>query len=383
MKMRNLIFAIGIIASMNLFADWYDRCPPQVFAKIKDSIVIITGDNGSGTGFIIEMDGAKWMMTNEHVVRGQGKIHACTLSGIKIIPTNTVDLAVNRDLIRYKLDDEFKALKIRSSMPAMNEEIWVFGNSDGSGVITSIGGEVLGLGEDKVEVSAKFVAGNSGSPVVDKKGDVIGVATFAEIKRESYNWVKAGTRFNDTRRFAETLGGVVWEPLGYEQYLEDCATICRCLDQCIGFATMVDSGGFALGGKPNFRRAKDVRNTSVSVICKDKKSRKVYDAIKAADAAYEKTVKAYENTKSQMGYSSRGKIGSPSEITLRRRQKDVDNAYQAMLKRRKEGLARAKTLIEECNVKSERAKGEVKKVSGYIDELISEFNNTCKKYGVK
>lgn len=95
----------------------------------------------------------------------------------------------------------------------MNEQVWVFGNSDGAGVITSIGGEVIGIGGDKIEVDAKFVSGNSGSPVIDAHGDVIGIATYAEIHRNSRDWVKSDTRFNETRRYALTLGGVEWEPL--------------------------------------------------------------------------------------------------------------------------------------------------------------------------
>lgn len=382
MKMRKLILAIGLITRMSLFGYSYDRCPPSVFEKVKDKIVIITGDKGSGTGFIIEMDGSKWLMTNEHVVRSQGKIRARTLSGLKIIPTNTVDLASNRDLIRYKIDDKFTALKKRPSMPSMNEAVWVFGNSDGSGVITSIGGEVLGLGEDKIEVSAEFVAGNSGSPVVDKNGEVIGVATFAELKRDYYNWVKAGTRFNGVRRFAEALDGIVWEPLGYEQYLRDCAALNSCLEQCLGFLEMVGSSGTAINGKPYFKGAKSVKGSSVSAINKDKKSRKVYNAIVTADAAYEKAVKAYETTKVKMR-TEQGKIGRPTETKVKWCLKDVDKAYQVKLKSRKEGLSRAKMLIQECVVKSERAKDTIANVRDCIEKIIVEFDEVCNKCGIK
>ena len=379
MRMRNVMLSVVLLASMNLSARMYDRCPQSVFTKVKDSIVILTGDNGSGTGFIVEMDGAKWLITNEHVVRGQGKIRARTLSGQKIIPTNTVDLATNRDLIRYKLDGKFKALKMRPSLPSMNEDVWVFGNSDGSGVVTSIGGDVLGLGEDKIEVSAKFVAGNSGSPVVDNNGDVVGVATFAEIKRDYDNWVKEGTRFNEVRRFAERLDGVDWEPLGYEQYLKDCLAINTCIEQCIGFLEMIYQTGTTHDRKPYFRRAKAVKNSAVTAINKDNKSRRVYDKIKSADAAYEKAVKAYEDTRARMR-SDYGKLGCPTETTVKRRQKDVDSAYQAVLKSRKEGLSRAEALLRECVVKSERGKVKIDKCRGYIEEAIAEFDETYRKY---
>ncbi len=378
MKMSNIVFAFGLIANMSLFASWLDRCPPSVFNKVKDNIVIITGDKGSGTGFIVDMDGSKWLMTNEHVVRGQGRIRARTLSGRKILPTNTVDIASNRDLIRYKIDWKFKALKIRPDLPSMNEDIWVFGNSDGSGVVTSIGGDVIGLAGDKIEVSAKFVAGNSGSPVVDNNGEVVGVATFAEIKRDYNNWVKSGTRFNDVRRFAETLHGIVWEPLGYEQYLKDCADMHSCLEQCFVFLETVEATWGGMDGKPEFKRVMSVKSSAITAINKDKKSRKVYNAIVTADSAYEKAVKVYENTKKRMRMEP-GKIGRPSESKLKRCQKDIDTAYQAVLKSRKDGLAHAKMLIQDCVVKSELAKVKLEDYREIIEKVIAKFDELCNR----
>lgn len=99
-------------ASVYAYASEYDKVPPEVFSRVSESLVTLTGENGAGSGFVVEMDGATWLMTNEHVVRGQGVIRARTISGRKIIPTNTVDLAANRDLVRYKLDGKFKALNV-------------------------------------------------------------------------------------------------------------------------------------------------------------------------------------------------------------------------------------------------------------------------------
>lgn len=367
-----------ILVSAITIAGEYDECPPKAFAKVRDSIVIIAGNKGSGTGFIVEMDGAKWLMTNEHVVRGQGVIRARTLSGRKIVPTNTVDLAANRDVIRYKLDGDFKALKWRKTSPNMNEDIWVFGNSDGSGVITSLNGDVIGLGEDKIELSAKFVAGNSGSPVIDANGDVVGIATFAEIKRDWANWVKAGTRFNDVRRFAVTLGSIEWEPLGYNQYCEDCRSLAASYNQCLGFMDLVQSTGTARNSKVMFKLAKNIDKTELDAINKDKESRKVYVSITSADAAYEKAVKAYDDTEKKMR-NGVGKIGRPTETTMKRRMKDISVAYDLMMKSRRDALKRAKEVAEGCVVKSIRSKSTLAELRDNISDLIDLYDQLVEK----
>ena len=78
--------------------------------------------------------------------------------------------------------------------------------------------------------------------------------------------------------------------------------------------------------------------------------------------------------------SDYGKLGCPTETTVKRRQKDVDSAYQAVLKSRKEGLSRAEALLRECVVKSERGKVKIDKCRGYIEEAIAEFDETYRKY---
>ena len=68
-----------------------------------------------------------------------------------------------------------------------------------------------------------------------------------------------------------------------------------------------------------------------------------------------------------------GKIGRPTETTLKRRKKDIDSAYQLVLKSRKAGLSRAKTIATECVVKSERSKVRIEEYRELLDQAIAEF----------
>ncbi|HVY70286.1 MAG TPA: hypothetical protein VHH73_10185, partial [Verrucomicrobiae bacterium] len=70
------------------------------------------------------------------------------------------------------------------------DAVTVPGNADGTGVPVQVHGDLVGVGPEKVEVTAKFIHGNSGSPIIYRPtGKVIGIATevmmvhMDEIKR--------------------------------------------------------------------------------------------------------------------------------------------------------------------------------------------------------
>ena len=96
------------------------------------------------------------------------------------------------------------------NVPDIGESIAILGNSDGRGVVTEIRGHILGVGPQQIEVDAPFVIGNSGSPVLNRAGRVVGVASYLRNCRDNSDWSKKNTRYNGIRRFAIRLSGIRW-----------------------------------------------------------------------------------------------------------------------------------------------------------------------------
>ena len=195
-----------------------------------DAIVIITPERGTGTGFCCTMGGTNYLVTNTHVIEGALRFQFQTLNRVALAGVG-LELADDRDLARIRLENAPPAaLSVATGNPKHNATVTVLGNSGGAGAVTKLEGKVLAVGPEVIEVNAPFVSGNSGSPILDETGAVIGVATFVTKPGATVtNWVNDGTRFDKPRRFAVRLSHVAWVPVTPRQ-LYDQSSILRDFD---------------------------------------------------------------------------------------------------------------------------------------------------------
>ena len=178
------------------------------FEEVKDKLVVIVCGEKAGSGFIVRDGGRPYLFTNAHVVQ-RGAVIAHRLDGPRLM-LGPRDEAVGRDMVRFALDESMPAFDLAAGVPDIGDPVVVLGNSDGRGVVTEIRGKVIGVGPREIEVDAAFVIGNSGSPVLDRHGRVIGIATYLRDCRDDADWSKTNTRFNGIRRFALRLLGTRW-----------------------------------------------------------------------------------------------------------------------------------------------------------------------------
>jgi len=215
----------------------------EVFNEVGASLAIIKSNRASGSGFVALLNDKKYLVTNEHVLRG-GKPDIYLLNGKKI-SWNKIEVSDNQDLIRLEITDlTIPALNTATDQPSMDEQIYVFGNSDGRGVVTSLEGMVMGIGPYELEINATFVQGNSGSPIINKDGYVLGVATYASLHIEPDNWLKQGTRFTEVRRFGVRLNQLKWNTLTWEEYELRADTLVDLETYCVDTYKLIKTGEF-------------------------------------------------------------------------------------------------------------------------------------------
>lgn len=206
----------------------------RLFTKVQKSLALIKTANGVGSGFLVEMDGRKYLITNDHVLRGGQPFSAYLISGT-VIKTEGIEVANTRDLVRLPISEnqQISTLVPSTKDLGIGDSISVFGNSDGAAVVTSIYGKIIGVGPEVIETDAKFIRGNSGSPIILADGSVVAIATYATLNPKPADWIKQNTRFSEVRRFGVRLTGVKWIPMTEKDYfvrinhLADLETFCH------------------------------------------------------------------------------------------------------------------------------------------------------------
>jgi len=137
-----------------------------------------------GSGFIIDKDG--YIVTNNHVVENADKIKVI-LKDEKEFDAEIVGRDANTDLalIKIESDHNLPIVKLGNS-DALEVGQWVvaIGNPFGlehtlTAGIVSAKGRVIGSGpyDDFIQTDASINPGNSGGPLIDMKGEVVGINT--------------------------------------------------------------------------------------------------------------------------------------------------------------------------------------------------------------
>jgi len=156
---------------------------------------VLSGGEAAGTGIVLSSDGE--VLTNYHVVEGSTSIRV-TLPGSGRAYTATVvgaDQTADVALLKLAGASGLATARIDDDTLAVGDAVTAVGNAGGTGSLTAADGTVTDLSSSittqsegdvagerltrLVETSADVVPGDSGGPLLDAEGEVVGVDTAA------------------------------------------------------------------------------------------------------------------------------------------------------------------------------------------------------------
>lgn len=192
----------------------------------KEKVVVIGNDGkGGGTAFLMKMDGKTYLVTNEHVARATDEFKRVYLLDGTRLELGSFEVADDRDIVRFEVNDELPAFKLSNETPKIDDKIAIYGNSAGEGAITEERGEIKAIGTFRLEVTAHVVAGNSGSPVINGSGEVVGVYTYVTRGDSSNDFDMLDSRYKDGRKWAVRFTGVKWIKVDWKEFCHQVALL--------------------------------------------------------------------------------------------------------------------------------------------------------------
>jgi tetratricopeptide (TPR) repeat protein len=179
---------------------------PDLVRRVKPSVVsVLTYDAKgepliSGSGFFIRPGK---VVTNSHVIRGAHRVEIHTLEGkgrtYPVAGALAVDEEADLALLSVDLPAErSRPLTFTNTLPEEGEQVFVIGNplrlegSVSDGIVSAVR-EVPDLGRI-IQITAPVSHGNSGSPLFNMNGQVIGIVTVKVTNGQNINLALGASR---------------------------------------------------------------------------------------------------------------------------------------------------------------------------------------------
>ena len=177
---------------------------PELVRRIKPSAVAIETFDAKGatlsrgSGFFISSDR---VITNRHVIEKSSRVEIHLINGKKFTARGVLAIDGEGDLALLQVDvppNSAAPLPLVQSAPQEGESIVVVGNPFGlegsvsNGIVSAVR-EIPGYGKI-IQITAPISPGSSGSPVVNMRGQVIGVATLQAAEGQSLNFAVPSAR---------------------------------------------------------------------------------------------------------------------------------------------------------------------------------------------
>lgn len=207
-----LCFLIAVVIVNSGYCQENESGLSKAIKKVENSVFIIyTFDKNEkpisqGSGFFLTSNGVG--VTNFHVLSGCYKALIKTKNGDKYSIIKILDFDSRTDLVKFKIDNPvdkiMPALTISPWLPIIGESIFNIGSPMGleqtvsNGIVSSIR-ELAPFG-NLIQITAPISEGSSGSPLLNMKGEVIGIATLGYTNGQNLNFAVSALKLRDLNK---------------------------------------------------------------------------------------------------------------------------------------------------------------------------------------
>ena len=180
-----LLAILPFVVSCSLINKDEKLSAEEIYELVSPSVVAITAESptvtSSGTGFFY--DNGSTIVTNYHVIKDCTEAHITLPNGNEYDVLRVLGYDKTKDIAILEVDyDKGAPLKIRTTEIKTGETVYAIGNSLGflegtlsEGIVSTAQRELDG--QTYIQITAAVTNGNSGGPLIDSYGNVIGIVS--------------------------------------------------------------------------------------------------------------------------------------------------------------------------------------------------------------
>lgn len=229
MYRRILHFAAIVTASILFLGGCCHPSPRDLYASVQQSFALVARESvedgeslwSEGSGFLVIENGTNYLYTARHIYFDKdgnkpSGLYITTMDGVSspVTLTSLEESKLNHDIVRFVVsNNDCVGLSLATTPLHYGDTIYCFGNAFGAGVMNMEEGRVLAVGPLEFEHTAEVVKGMSGGPIVNERGEVVGLCQKGRrmTAKEAGTILCDGTKYiGRLRNFGANGNTVLW-----------------------------------------------------------------------------------------------------------------------------------------------------------------------------
>lgn len=151
----------------------------KMIKAVNPSVVTLKGSKGHGSGFVISEDG--YILTNYHVIKNNKNVKALFQMGFEL-PVEILNHSEEFDLVLLKVvGSGYKALPLSDSTVEIGDDVIAIGTPNSTDLSNTVTKGIISSRRDNdngielIQTDVSVSPGNSGGPLIDSNGLVVGI----------------------------------------------------------------------------------------------------------------------------------------------------------------------------------------------------------------
>jgi uncharacterized membrane-anchored protein YhcB (DUF1043 family) len=208
----------------------HDNFDPTKETKITNALTSVTGDVSTGSGFVVESEGKRYLYTTAGVLAGNSRLAIANAAGDKFTKFGNLEVADGCPFVRLELLEAAEAPALQpaasGAQVGSDTKLTVMGLNASSGAVTGDQTNAFGQSADAIDLDTNLLTGKIGGPIIETStGKVLGIIVSPTTENTEPWADPAATGNTVPLRVSRLNRSLSWQPIPIATFLAEAKKI--------------------------------------------------------------------------------------------------------------------------------------------------------------